>query len=67
VPSAIYGRGETIFPARRSGPETKADYEALPIVRLIRVRQMIEAITAILGLFSAGVFIAHAIDAYRAA
>jgi hypothetical protein len=27
---------------------------------------MIEAVTAILGLFSASVFVAHAIDAYRA-
>ena len=27
---------------------------------------MIEAITAILGLFSAGIFVAHAVDAYRA-
>lgn len=59
-------RGETIFPARRSGAETNADYQALPTVNIIRVRQMIEAITAILGLFSAGVFVAHAIDAYRA-
>ena len=35
-------------------------------VREIRVRQMIEAVAAILGLFSAGVFVAHAVDAYRA-
>jgi hypothetical protein len=27
---------------------------------------MIETVTAILGLFSAGVFVAHAVDAYRA-
>jgi hypothetical protein len=27
---------------------------------------MIEAVAAILGLFSASVFVAHAIDAYRA-
>jgi hypothetical protein len=32
----------------------------------IRVRQMIEAVAAILGLFSASVFLAHAVDAYRA-
>jgi hypothetical protein len=29
------------------------------------VRQMIEAVAAILGLFSASVFLAHAVDAYR--
>jgi len=28
---------------------------------------MIEAITAILGLFSAGIFVAHAVDAYSRA
>jgi hypothetical protein len=28
--------------------------------------KMIEAVTAILGLFSAGLFVAHAVDAYRA-
>jgi len=27
---------------------------------------MIEAVTAILALFSAGIFVAHAVDAYRA-
>jgi len=27
---------------------------------------MIEAVTAILGLISAGIFVAHAVDAYRA-
>jgi hypothetical protein len=31
------------------------------------VRQMIEAVTAILGLLSVGVFIAHAVEAYREA
>jgi hypothetical protein len=31
----------------------------------IRVRKMIEAVAAILGLFSASVFLAHAVDAYR--
>jgi hypothetical protein len=30
------------------------------------VRQMIEAVIAILGLLSAGVFVVHAVDAYRA-
>ena len=58
--------GETIFPAGRNGRETKADYQTFPVVRVIRVRQMIEAVTAILGLFSAGVFVAHAVEAYRA-
>jgi hypothetical protein len=29
--------------------------------------KMIEAVTAILALFSAGIFVAHAVDAYRAA
>jgi hypothetical protein len=28
-------------------------------------RQMIETVTAMLGLLSAGIFVAHAIDAYR--
>jgi hypothetical protein len=28
--------------------------------------KMIEAVAAILGLFSAGIFVAHAVDAYRA-
>jgi hypothetical protein len=36
-----------------------------PTIRVIRVRQMIEAVIAILGLFSAGVFVVHAVDAYR--
>jgi hypothetical protein len=54
------------FTGRRSGRETKADYQRFVTVREIRVRQMIEAVAAILGLFSAGVFVAHAIDAYRA-
>jgi hypothetical protein len=27
---------------------------------------MIEAVTAVLALFSAGIFVAHAVDAYRA-
>jgi len=26
---------------------------------------MIEAVTAVLGLFSAGIFVAHALEAYR--
>jgi hypothetical protein len=29
-------------------------------------RKMIEAITAIFGLFGAGIFLAHAVDAYLA-
>jgi hypothetical protein len=53
------------FTGRRSGRETKADYQRFPTVREIRVRQMIEAVAAILGLFSASVFLAHAVDAYR--
>jgi hypothetical protein len=53
------------FTGRRSGRETKADYHSIVIVREIRVRQMIEAVAAILGLFSASVFLAHAVDAYR--
>jgi len=54
------------FTGRRSGRETEADYQTFLKVREIRVRQMIEAVAAILGLFSAGVFVAHAIEAYRA-
>jgi hypothetical protein len=54
------------FTGRRSGRETKADYQRFLTVREIRVRQMIEAVAAILGLFSASVFLAHAVDAYRA-
>jgi hypothetical protein len=53
------------FLARRSDRETKAGYQRFPTVRVIRARQMIEAIAAILGLFSASVFVAHAVDAYR--
>jgi predicted lysophospholipase L1 biosynthesis ABC-type transport system permease subunit len=53
------------FTGRRSGLETKADYQRFPTVREIRVRQMIEAVAAILGLLSASVFLAHAVDAYR--
>ena len=59
-------RREAIFPARRSGGETKADYQSFFSRRVIRVRQMIEAVIAILGLFSAGLFVVHAVDAYRA-
>jgi hypothetical protein len=33
---------------------------------VVRVRSMIEAVIAILGLFSAGLFVVHAVDAYRA-
>jgi hypothetical protein len=53
------------FTGGRSGRETKADYQRFLTVREIRVRQMIEAVAAILGLFSASVFLAHAVDAYR--
>ena len=52
------------FTGRRSDHETTADYQRF--VTVIRVRQMIEAVAAILGLFSASVFLAHAVDAYRA-
>jgi len=57
---------ETVFPARRSGLETKAGYQAIPDSGVARCVNMIEAVAAILGLFSAGVFFAHAVDAYRA-
>jgi hypothetical protein len=30
------------------------------------MRQMIETVTVILGLLCAGIFLAHAVDAYRA-
>jgi hypothetical protein len=30
-----------------------------------RVREMIEAVTVVLGLLCVGIFLAHAIDAYR--
>jgi len=38
---------------------------ALSILKVIKVRQMIEAVIVILGLFSAILFIAYAVDAYR--
>jgi ABC-type uncharacterized transport system permease subunit len=39
------------------------------IRRLVSVNgniTMIEAVTTVLGLFSAGIFVAHAVEAYRA-
>jgi len=58
------GRHETIISGRRSDPETSKAYQVATSVKW--VRQMIEAVTAILGLFGTGIFIAHAIDAYLA-
>jgi hypothetical protein len=57
---------ETIPSARRSGRETNARYQAFPTVRVCGSVKMIEAVTAVLGLFSAGIFVAHALEAYRA-
>jgi len=31
----------------------------------VRVRKMIEVVTVVLGVFCAGIFLAHAVDAYR--
>jgi hypothetical protein len=53
-------------PFRQADLETNAGYQALPS-SVKRVRKMIEAVTIILGLFCAGIFIAHAVDAYLTA
>jgi hypothetical protein len=31
----------------------------------VRVRKMIEVVTVVLGVFCVGIFLAHAVDAYR--
>lgn len=59
---------ETIFALRRNHPET----EALQLscntgaAVCVRVSSMIDIAAAILGLLSAGIFLAHALDAYHA-
>ena len=49
-----------------SDRETNAGDQTYPIKVNQGCVQMIEAATAILGLFSVGIFAAHAVDTYRA-
>jgi hypothetical protein len=53
------------FFARTKQLWNKALLQTLP-KNTVWGRRMFEVVTAILGLFSVGVFVAHAIDAYRA-
>jgi hypothetical protein len=55
---------ETIFPADEAVVKQKANYQRFLTAREIRVRKMIEALTVVLGLLGAGLFLAHAVDAY---
>jgi len=55
---------ETISPRRRSNPETNLYQKGTSVSVSIRIGPMIEAITAFLSLFSASIFLAHAINAY---
>jgi hypothetical protein len=55
---------ETVLRKRRNRPETNLGYQLHGWSR--RCVNMIEAVTAILGLFCAAIFLAHAVDAYRA-
>ena len=61
-PGPLPRRHETILASRRNGPETKVDYQRPKA----KETSMIEIFTAIMGLFSAAVFAAHTVDAYRA-
>jgi hypothetical protein len=49
----------------RSTGDVDASERGVALTNLKSVK-MIEAVAAILGLFSAGIFVAHAVDAYRA-
>ena len=66
VPSDFHGPTagiKTIFRPRRNRPETGIDYR--PTHWKLGGAKMIE-VAVILGLFCAGIFVAHAVDAYRA-
>jgi hypothetical protein len=60
---------ETIFGMRRNHPETG---ELLPRLCVVSVgwasgtATMIEIAAILIGVFSAGIFLAHAVDAYHA-
>jgi hypothetical protein len=57
---------ETIFRVRRNRRATKAGYQALVLTERV-VHQMIEAVAIIVGLFGAGIFVAHAVEAHLTA
>jgi hypothetical protein len=66
-----YARAPQALPAMVTKPLRGVDEAALKPTTGIRrclsqerVRQMIESITAIVGLLSVGIFVAHAVDAY---
>jgi hypothetical protein len=61
---ASAGRHETITSDRRSDLETGKGYCAYPVAS-VRVRKMVETVTVVLGLLCVGIFLAHAVDAYR--
>jgi hypothetical protein len=61
-------RDETIFRTRRNHPETKQ--RLWTFIRLcglcVRMSFMVELAAILIGLFSVGIFAAHAIDAFHA-
>src|ERR1700757_4582631 len=60
---------ETIFGARRNHPETKRPLSTLNVSRCglgLRTSFMVELTALVIGIFSVGIFAAHAIDAFHA-
>jgi hypothetical protein len=59
---------ETIFTNQRNLPETDGRVSSLRVRTGIGVRtsSMVEAAAALLALFSAGIFVAHMVEAYHA-
>jgi hypothetical protein len=53
-------------PAGRTRPFSGPDEAILKAGSLTTMRQMIETVAVILALLCAGIFLAHAVDAYRA-
>ncbi|HEY4738578.1 MAG TPA: hypothetical protein VIH63_14415 [Xanthobacteraceae bacterium] len=62
----IAARDETIFRSRRNYPETKDFYLGFRQRQAFKVCSMIELVIVVIALFSAGIFVAHAVDAYQA-
>jgi hypothetical protein len=62
-------RHETIFGRRRNHPETKRRLWTLEISKCglgLRTSFMVELAALVIGLFSVGIFAAHAFDAFHA-
>jgi hypothetical protein len=59
---------EIIFPKPRNHPETEGFYHSgmTSAGTAVRMSSMVELVVAVVGLASACIFLAHAIEAYRA-